>query len=100
MAVVRTWRSTRSADGPHPARREDIPGLNQVFSDAFTERYRRDGMAGVRVPFLNPAVWRYAIEDASDGALYWRGAVGEIAAFNIVHLSGAEGWMGPLAVRE
>ena len=37
--------------------------LNVVFSDAFTERYRRDGMVGVRVPYLNPAVWRYAIED-------------------------------------
>ena len=58
MAVARTWRQLRPADGPHPARREDIPALNQVFSDAFTERYRRDGMIGVRVPFLNPAIWR------------------------------------------
>ena len=43
---------------------EEIPALNAVFSEAFTERYRRDGMVGVRVPYLNPAVWRYAIEDA------------------------------------
>jgi GNAT superfamily N-acetyltransferase len=99
MAVVRTWRSARAADGPHPARREDIPGLNQVFSDAFTERYRRDGMIGVRVPFLNPAIWRYAIEDAAEGAMLWRGERGEVIAFNMTHRSGVEGWMGPLAVR-
>jgi GNAT superfamily N-acetyltransferase len=99
MAVARTWRQLRSADGPHPARREDIPALNQVFSDAFTERYRRDGMIGVRVPFLNPAIWRYAIEDAAGGALLWRGDRGEVVAFNMAHRSGVEGWMGPLAVR-
>ena len=50
-------------------------------------------------PFLNPAVWRYAILDAADGAMIWRGDRGEIVAFNIVHRSGIEGWMGPLAVR-
>jgi hypothetical protein len=54
---------------------------------------------GVRVPALNPLIWRYAIEDADDGAMLWRGERGEIAAFNIVHRSGIEGWMGPLAVR-
>ena len=86
-------------DGPYPARLDEIEELNQVFSDSFTERYRRDGMVGVRVPFLNPAVWRYAIGDAADGAMVWRGERGEIAAFNIVHRSGVEGWMGPLAVR-
>jgi GNAT superfamily N-acetyltransferase len=85
--------------GPFEARREDIPALNDVFSDAFTERYRRDGMVGVRVPFLNPAVWRYAIDDAAGGAMLWRGARAEIVAFNIAHRSGVEGWMGPLAVR-
>jgi hypothetical protein len=53
----------------------------------------------VRVPFLNPAVWRYAIRDAADGAMVWRGERGEIVAFNIVHRSGVEGWMGPIAVR-
>ena len=56
-------------------------------------------MVGVRVPNLNPQVWRYAIEDAAAGALIWRDARGEIAAFNMVHQSGVEGWMGPLAVR-
>jgi GNAT superfamily N-acetyltransferase len=70
-----------------------------VFSDAFTERYRRDGMVGVRVPALNPQIWRYAIEDALDGAMLWRGERGEIVAFNVAHRSGVEGWMGPLAVR-
>lgn len=100
-AFARTWhwRSTPSVEGPFPARREDIPALNHVFSDAFTERYRRDGMVGVRVPFLNPAIWRYALEDSGDGAFLWRGARGEIAAFNVAHRSGIEGWMGPLAVR-
>jgi hypothetical protein len=56
-------------------------------------------MVGVRVPFLNPAVWRYAIRDAADGAMVWRGDRGDIVAFNIVHRSGVEGWMGPIAVR-
>ncbi len=99
MATMRSWRTGHQADGPYPARLEDIPALNQVFSDAFTERYRRDGMVGVRVPFLNPAIWRYAIEDADGGALLWRDERDEIVAFNIVHRSGIEGWMGPLAVR-
>jgi GNAT superfamily N-acetyltransferase len=76
-----------------------VQALNRVFSEAFTDRYLRDGLAGVRVPFLNPLVWRYAIEDAGDGAMMWHDADGQIAGFNMVHLSGVEGWMGPLAVR-
>jgi GNAT superfamily N-acetyltransferase len=99
MVATRTWRPTHSVDGPYRARLDDIADLNQVFSDAFTERYRRDGMVGVRVPYLNPAVWRYAIEDADAGAMLWRDDRGHIAAFNMVHRSGTEGWMGPLAVR-
>jgi GNAT superfamily N-acetyltransferase len=98
MAVMRTGRPQRP-EGPLPARVEDAAALNQVFSDAFTERYRRDGLVGVRVPFLNPAIWRFAIEDADGGALLWRDESGEIAAFNVAHASGREGWMGPLAVR-
>ena len=99
MATSRSWRPSHVLDGPYPARIDEIDELNQVFSESFTERYRRDGMAGVRVPFLNPAVWRYAIRDAADGAMVWRGERGEIVAFNIVHRSGVEGWMGPIAVR-
>lgn len=99
MASARSWRQLPQVDGPFPARVEEIGALNVVFSDAFTERYRRDGMVGVRVPNLNPQVWRYAIEDSADGAMVWRDARGEIAAFNMVHRSGVEGWMGPLAVR-
>jgi GNAT superfamily N-acetyltransferase len=99
MVATRTWRPSHSVDGPFRARLDDIADLNQVFSDAFTERYRRDGMVGVRVPYLNPAVWRYAIEDADAGAMLWRDDRGHIAAFNMVHRSGTEGWMGPLAVR-
>ena len=85
--------------GPHPIKTTDIDAVNRVFSDAFTERYRRDGMVGVRVPQLNPAIWRYAIEDAREGAMLWRDEHGEVIAFNVAHRSGLEGWMGPLAVR-
>lgn len=81
-----------------PAAR-DVDALNRVFSEAFTDRYSRDGLVGVRVPHLNPQVWRYAIEDAGDGAMMWRDQEGAVAAFNMVHRSGVEGWMGPLAVR-
>jgi GNAT superfamily N-acetyltransferase len=98
MATSRSWRP-QIVEGPFRARTEDIGELNQVFSDAFTERYRRDGMVGVRVPFLNPTIWRYAIDDADDGAMLWRDDRGHIVAFNMVHRSGSEGWMGPLAVR-
>lgn len=98
MTTSRSWR-TPVVDGPHRAHVDDIDDLNQVFSDAFTERYRRDGMVGVRVPFLNPSIWRYAIDDAAEGAMLWRDDRGRIIAFNMVHRSGTEGWMGPLAVR-
>ena len=70
-----------------------------MFADAFTDRYSRDGLVGVRVPHLNTLVWRYALEDAGDGAMIWRDADGQMVAFNMVHQSGVEGWMGPLAVR-
>ncbi len=99
MTTAREWRVDRDLLGPMPAGPDDIAALNQLFSDAFTERYRRDGMMGVRVPQLNPAIWRYAISDAGGGALLWRGDRGDIVAFNIAHQSGCEGWMGPLAVR-
>ncbi|NUQ20995.1 MAG: GNAT family N-acetyltransferase [Gemmatimonadaceae bacterium] len=99
MATARSWRRGADVSGPHPIGLDDIRPLNEVFSDAFTDRYRRDGLVGVRVPMLNPAVWRYAIEDAAGGAMLWRDERGDIAAFNVAHVSGAEGWMGPLAVR-
>ena len=93
------WRSDRTLAGPVPAAESDVEALNRVFSEAFTERYRRDGLSGVRVPHLNPAVWRFAIADAGPGAMIWRDGRGELVAFNMVHRSGTEGWMGPLAVR-
>lgn len=99
MATARSWRRGQDVTGPYPIGLDDIRSLNEVFSDAFTDRYRRDGLVGVRVPMLNPAVWRYAIEDAAGGAMMWRDERGEIAAFNVAHVSGSEGWMGPLAVR-
>ena len=98
MAFARTWRHAVAADGPTGVVEADIPALNAVFSEAFTDRYRRDGLVGVRVPHLNPAVWRFAIADAEGGAMAWRDARGSIIAFNIAHRSGIEGWMGPLAV--
>jgi GNAT superfamily N-acetyltransferase len=85
--------------GPERAGERDIEGLNRVFADAFTDRYRRDGLVGVRVPQLNPTVWRFALLDAGEGAFLWRDERGEVAAFNVAHRSGVEGWMGPLAVR-
>lgn len=94
----RSSRQARTIRGPDVATVDDIPQLNEVFADAFTERYRKDGMAGVRVPPLSGAIWRYAIEDAGEGALCWRDGEGRIIAFNMVHQSGTEGWMGPLCV--
>ena len=93
------WRPDRSVRGPDRPTNRDIDPLNRVFAEAFTDRYSRDGLVGVRVPQLNPLVWRYAIDDAGDGAMIWRDAEGHMVAFNMVHRSGTEGWMGPLAVR-
>jgi len=93
------WRPDRSVRGPEPATIRDIDSLNRVFAEAFTDRYSRDGLVGVRVPQLNNLVWRYALEDAGDGSMVWRDAEGHMVAFNMVHRSGTEGWMGPLAVR-
>jgi GNAT superfamily N-acetyltransferase len=93
------WRPDRSVRGPDRPTLRDIESLNRVFADAFTDRYSRDGLVGVRVPQLNNLVWRYALEDAGDGSMVWRDAEGQMVAFNMVHRSGTEGWMGPLAVR-
>ena len=93
------WRPDRSLRGPDRPTLRDIEPLNRVFADAFTDRYSRDGLVGVRVPHLNTLVWRYALEDAGNGAMIWRDAEGQLVAFNMVHQSGSEGWMGPLAVR-
>lgn len=98
MAFARNWRHAWISEGPERVSVREIPQLNAVFSESFTERYRKDGMVGVRVPHLNPAVWKFAISDAEDGAMIWRTARDSIAAFNMVHRSGVEGWMGPLAV--
>jgi GNAT superfamily N-acetyltransferase len=96
---MRAWLPEQRVDGPRPVAERDIEQLNGVFSEAFTDRYRRDGLVGVRVPRLNTAVWCYALRDAGDGAMVWRDERGDIVAFNVAHRSGAEGWMGPLAVR-
>ncbi|MGH7498789.1 MAG: GNAT family N-acetyltransferase [Gemmatimonadales bacterium] len=93
------WRPDRSLRGPERPAVRDIDPLNRVFAESFTDRYSRDGLVGVRVPQLTPLVWRYALEDAGDGAMVWRDTDGHMVAFNMVHRSGSEGWMGPLAVR-
>lgn len=96
---MRAWLPERRVDGPEPATERDIEALNHLFADAFTDRYRRDGLVGVRVPPLNPRVWTYAIQDAGPGAMVWRDEDGRLVAFNVAHRCGREGWMGPLAVR-
>jgi GNAT superfamily N-acetyltransferase len=96
---MRAWLPERQVYGPEAATERDSEELNRVFADAFTDRYRRDGLVGVRVPHLNLQIWRYALLDAGEGAMVWRDEAGHVAAFNIAHRSGAEGWMGPLAVR-
>ncbi len=85
--------------GPRPAQGSDINALNQLFAEAFTDRYRRDGLVGIRVPRLNPTIWEYALANAGEGAMLWHDARGALVAFNMVHCAGRQGWMGPLAVR-
>src|SRR5256886_5214710 len=96
---MRAWLPEARVTGPEPAVERDREGLNRVFAEAFTDRYRRDGLVGVRVPQLNPLVWRSALLDAGEGAMTWRDEHDDIAAFNVAHQAGVEGWMGPLAVR-
>jgi GNAT superfamily N-acetyltransferase len=96
---MRAWLPERRVEGPSPATERDIEALNHLFADAFTDRYRRDGLVGVRVPPLNPRVWSYALRDAEAGAMLWRDEDGRLVAFNVAHRCGCEGWMGPLAVR-
>src|SRR5712691_13451539 len=90
-APMRAWLPETRVAGPEPATASDIEGLNRVFAEAFTDRYRRDGLVGVRVPQLNPDVWRYALLDAGEGAMLWRDETDQVAAFNIAHRSGLEG---------
>jgi GNAT superfamily N-acetyltransferase len=96
---MKMWQPDRRVTGPYPAGADDIGSLNRLFADAFTDRYRRDGLVGVRVPPLSRLIWAYALRDAGAGALVWRDEDESLVAFNMVHHSGAEGWMGPLAVR-
>lgn len=92
-------RRDRAVYGPRGIDDADVDALNHIFADAFTDRYRRDGLVGVRVPKLNPMIWRYALRDAGTGAMVWTDDDDRIVAFNVAHCSGTEGWMGPLAVR-
>ena len=96
---MKLWRPEHAVVGPESPGEGDLAALNRIFSDAFTDRYRRDGLVGVRVPPLNLQIWRYALRDAGPGAMVWRDEDDQLVAFNIAHRSGLEGWMGPLAVR-
>lgn len=96
---MKMWRPEKKVMGPFLAHENDVGSLNRIFTEAFTDRYRRDGLVGVRVPALNPAIWRYALRDAGAGAMVWRDENNELVGFNMAHHSGTEGWMGPLAVR-
>lgn len=93
------WQPDRVVRGPRQLEEAEIGPLNRLFADAFTDRYRKDGLVGVRVPQLNPDVWRYALRDSGGGAMAWGDERGDLVAFNVAHTSGVEGWMGPLAVR-
>src|SRR5260370_39041683 len=95
---MRAWLPERVVYGPEPAGEGDIEELNRVFGDAFPDRYRRDGLVGVRAPHLNPQVGHYALLDAGAGAMLWRDGAEHVVAFNIARQSGAEGRMGPRAV--
>ena len=79
MAFARNWRHAWVSETPERASVREIPSLNAVFSEAFTERDRKDGMVGVRVPHLNPAVWKFAITDAEEGAMIWRNVCKRVA---------------------
>jgi hypothetical protein len=71
------YSATRSLKGPRRPSEADLEPLNVLFSDAFTDRYRRDGLSGVRVPKLNRRIWRYALQ--RDGWAPWRcGLIGRL----------------------
>src|SRR5256714_585220 len=88
---MRAWLPDTRVTGPERATERDVEALNRVFAEAFTDRYRRDGLVGVRVPQLNPLVWRYALLDAGEGAMVWRDEHDNIAAFNVAHPAGGDG---------
>lgn len=91
-------KKRRRISGPHPITEQDISGLNRVFTTSFSDRYRKDGMLGAHVPALNPRIWRYALLCAGEGAMAWKDERGVIVGFCLSHLSGNEGWMGPIAL--
>src|SRR5260370_35863260 len=94
---MRAWLPEARVTGPEPAGERDIEGLNRVFAEAFTDRYRRDGLIGVRVPQLNPLVWRYALLDAGEGAMVWRRGHGPGAGVNAGPPAGGARGVGPPA---
>ena len=49
MVARALFTSPQRLDGPFPIERSDIGPLNTLFSEAFTERYRRDGLVGTAI---------------------------------------------------
>src|SRR5437867_3779288 len=96
---MRAWLPEREVHGPERATERDIEGLNRVFADAFTDRYRRDGLVGVRVPHLLPVGWRQALLQARESCMVWWDVSGSVAAIKDRLRSGTVGRMGPRVVR-
>lgn len=69
--------------GPTPAQRGDIDAINHLFAEAFTERYRRDGLTGTRIPWLNRSIWEYAIA----GETYFSREIGLTLSIGLGDLS-------------
>src|SRR3989442_13572485 len=87
--AMRAWLPERQVYGPERAGEREVDGLNRGFAEAFTDRYRRDGLGGVRVPQLNPDGGRYALLDPGGGAVLWRGGARHVAAVHTGPLPGA-----------
>ena len=94
------WRPDRSLRGPD---RADAAG-HRAAQSRLRRRLHRPlqprrarGRAGAAAQHR----WSGATPSRTPatGAMIWRDGDGQLVAFNMVHRSGHEGWMGPLAVR-
>ena len=94
------WRPDRSLRGPERATLARHRALNRVFAEAFTDRYSRDGLVGrARAPPQPADLALRASRMRATAPCSGGTRDGQIVGFNMVHRSGTEGWMGPLAVR-
>jgi GNAT superfamily N-acetyltransferase len=76
---------------------DDLEDVNHLFSLAFTDAYRRDGLPGMSVPPLHPDFLRLEWEVAGPGALSLVHD-GRVRGFVLARVHGSEGWFGPLGV--